>query len=311
VAGLYGGLLKHERYILPAGERSKTLVQFGKICDAMLAAGCNRKSAVAALGGGVVGDIAGFAASAYMRGVKLIQIPTTLMAMVDSSIGGKTGVNSTAKNIIGAFHQPSAVLISLHFLKTLPKREILCGVGEIFKTALLDKDIYAAFQILMKNIKVGRTGPQIETDKLSDIIRMCAAFKLDIVTRDEKESNLRKILNVGHTLGHALETLDRYRLPHGEYIIHGIGLEAEIAKDIGLIDGGHYSAVKEYCAVLTRGKKINFDIDGLAAVCAFDKKNRDGGISIVLSCAAGKTEEVVLKQEELVRALGRIERSKK
>jgi len=306
VAGLYGGLTRAEKYILPAGERNKTLSNVEKICEAMLAAGCGRKTTVVALGGGVVGDIAGFAASVYMRGVKVIQIPTTLMAMTDSSIGGKTGVNSAAKNIIGAFHQPSAVLLSLNFLKTLPQKELICGMGEIFKTALLDTRIYAGFQTLIKNIKTGKAGPQIEIDGLSEIIRMCAAFKLDVVTRDEKETSLRKTLNVGHTLGHAFETYDKYRLSHGEYIIHGIRLEAEIAKDIGLIDGGHYNAIRETCALLTCGKKLPLDIDGLVALCAFDKKNCGVGISIMLSIAAGKTEEVVLKAEELGRALGRI-----
>ena len=306
VEKLYGAEFARARYVLPAGEDSKRLVNVGKICDAMLASGCNRAATVIALGGGVVGDIAGFAASVYMRGVKVIQIPTTLLAMCDSSIGGKTGVNANAKNIIGAFHQPSAVITSMHFLKTLPRREMLCGMGEIFKTALLDARLYAVFKDLIRELKTDGKGLIIEPDGLTDIVRLCAAYKLDVVTKDEREAGLRKILNVGHTLGHALEVYDKYRLSHGEYVIQGIGLEAAIAKDIGLVDSGHFNETQEYCRVLGSGETPRFDPEKLAHLCEFDKKNKSGGVSIMLSLAPGKTEEILLKPEELVKTLKRI-----
>ena len=316
VEKLYGGRFKAARFVLPAGEESKKLSTVGAVCEAMLEAGCNRKTTVIALGGGVVGDIAGFAASVYMRGVKVIQVPTTLLAMCDSSIGGKTGVDicgknsKNVKNIIGAFHQPSAVLCSLQFLKTLPQRELLCGLGEIFKTALLDAGVYNEFRAMMKGVTLDKNGLKIQWERLDGIITMCAAFKLDVAERDEKETSLRKILNVGHTLGHALEAYDKCRLAHGEYVVHGVGLEADIARDIGLINAAHYREIKEYCALLTRGEKLNFDVEKLAALCACDKKNQKGGVSVMLSLSAGKTEEVMLKQEELIKALQRIKSSK-
>ena len=303
VEKLYGDDMRDESYVIAAGENSKKLAVIGRICEAMYDAGCNRKTTVVALGGGVVGDIAGFAASVYMRGVEVIQIPTTLLAMADSSVGGKTGVNLTAKNIVGTFHQPAAIYTSLHFLKTLPRREILCGMGEIFKTALLDKSIYSAFPALA-NKACGAKEPAPEC--FADILQMCIRFKLDIVTRDEKESELRKILNVGHTLGHGLEVYDKYRLSHGEYVAHGILLEAAVARDIGLIEKEHSGWIEKYGKMLTGGAQIKFDSEKLADICAGDKKNSDAGISIILSYLPGKTEEVVLKHAELIKTLNRI-----
>ncbi len=308
VERLYGDGLPGERYVLAPGENSKKMAVVEKICEAMLKAGCNRGSTVAALGGGVTGDIAGFAAGVYMRGVKVIQIPTTLLSIVDSSIGGKTGVNLSAKNTVGLFHQPAAIYSSLHFLTTLPKREILCGVGEIFKTALLSKALYAAFPAFLEKIipEKFEGSTDIDLTQITDVIEMCIRFKLDIVTRDERESSLRKILNLGHTLGHGLETVGKYRLSHGEYVAHGIMLEAAVARDIGLIEKAHFEWILRYGNKITGGKKLRFDSSALADICAGDKKNTESGISIILSYLPGKTEEVTLKSAELVKTLNRI-----
>ena len=197
-------------FVLPAGEGSKTFVMLGQILEAMVRAGLHRTSRVFALGGGVVGDIAGFAAATYMRGISCVQIPTTLLAQVDSSVGGKTAVDlAGVKNIVGAFYQPQEVLVDPAFLDTLPQREIKCGLGEIVKYCALNGNI---FDTVYEN-----------TEKLSDLnflktlVYDCIRHKADVVEADEKESGERKSLNVGHTTGHAIELT--YNFSHGESVL--------------------------------------------------------------------------------------------
>jgi 3-dehydroquinate synthase len=218
--------------ILPDGEEFKTIASAEMIFEALLRAKLDRTSALIALGGGVVGDLAGFAASTYMRGIALIQIPTTLLAQVDSSVGGKTGVNHVfGKNMIGTFWQPRLVWVDIDTLATLPPRELLSGVAEIIKYGIIWNG--ALFDFLEKNsaLVLG-----LDKDSLAHIIGRSCEIKADIVSRDEREGGLRAILNFGHTIGHALETATGYTyFLHGEAVAIGMLVEAEIARLLGLI----------------------------------------------------------------------------
>ena len=208
----------------PAGERSKNLITAGKICKKMLAAGIDRHDCVIALGGGVTGDIAGFAASIYMRGIPYIQIPTSLMAMVDSSIGGKTGVDTEdGKNLLGTFHQPKAVFIDPLLLKTLPKKHLINGLAEVIKYGCIkSKSLFKFIDKHHKRIL------DLESKHLNKIIVRSCKIKKKIVEQDEKENHKRMLLNFGHTVGHAIEKLTNYTVLHGEAIAIGM---VEMCKD--------------------------------------------------------------------------------
>ncbi len=218
--------------IFEAGEGSKTLNTMGEIYHDAVVNGLNRKSFIAGLGGGVPGDIAGFAASSYMRGVSFLQFPTSLLAMVDSSVGGKTGVDlPEGKNLVGAFWQPEIVVIDTAFLETLPKRELLCGLAEIIKYAvILDKEL---FDLLENNIDKLLS---LDLDFYAKIIAICCGIKARVVAEDEKENGIRALLNYGHTFGHALETEAGYEaIQHGEGVAIGMSIAAELATKIGMM----------------------------------------------------------------------------
>ncbi len=210
---------------VPAGERSKSLARVDRICGRLLELGANRQSAVVALGGGVVGDLAGFVAATYMRGIGLIQIPTTLLAQVDSSVGGKTGVDHVlAKNIIGAFYQPRLVIIDPLVLETLPAREMRAGAGEVIKYAFI------AGEPLLGRVRAVLPVKPDSAD-LAGIIADCCRFKAQVVGEDERDQGRRAILNYGHTIGHAIEAVAGYRrYNHGEAVAVGMIGAAEIAR---------------------------------------------------------------------------------
>jgi len=218
--------------ILPDGEEFKTMASAEKICEAMLRARFDRTSVVVALGGGVVGDLSAFAASVYMRGIDFIQVPTTLLAQVDSSVGGKTGVNHPlGKNMIGTFWQPRLVWIDIDTLLSLPRREFAAGVAEIVKYGIIrDQEV---FDFLEKN---SQNVLNLEREPLTHIISRSCEIKADVVARDEREGGLRAILNFGHTIGHALETATGYTsFLHGEAVAVGMYVESEIARLLGII----------------------------------------------------------------------------
>ncbi len=218
-------------FFVPAGERSKNFKTIHALQTALLENRVRRDSLIVALGGGVVGDIAGFVAATILRGVKYVQIPTTLLAQVDSSIGGKVGIDHPfGKNLIGAFHQPAAVFIDPHVLRTLPAREFRNGLAEVVKIATaLDAKL---FSLLEKNAE--RISKE-ETRLLSEIVHRAVGLKAAVVERDEREAALRKTLNVGHTIGHALEAATDFHLRHGEAVSVGIAVEAKIAVRLGLL----------------------------------------------------------------------------
>lgn len=212
--------------VIPDGEKYKNLTQIKKIFDYLFTLNLDRNSPIIALGGGVVGDIAGFAASTFMRGIPCIQIPTTLLAQVDSSVGGKTGVNMPGgKNLIGTFYQPALVIIDPHVLGTLNLREIKTGMAEVIKYAIIhNKDFYDFLFAHLKNAL------ELETDTISHIIKICCTIKAAITAEDETEKGIRSILNFGHTLGHAIETLTNYRkYTHGEAVAIGMSAAAKLS----------------------------------------------------------------------------------
>jgi 3-dehydroquinate synthase len=216
---------------VPAGEEQKTLETAASLYDKLAAAYTERTSPVLALGGGVVGDLAGFVAATYQRGVPLIQIPTTLLAMVDSSIGGKTAVDQgQLKNIVGVFYQPKMVVADIDTLKTLPKEELSNGMAEVIKLAAIrDKGF---FEFLEKNMEQAMA---FQAGILEEIVLKNAAHKAEIVAKDEKESGQRIILNYGHTIGHAIEAVSNFKIKHGQAVAMGMIAENKIAVRIGLL----------------------------------------------------------------------------
>jgi 3-dehydroquinate synthase len=217
---------------LPAGEANKTLGTVQQVLDALVERGADRRSVVVAVGGGVVGDMAGFAAAVFMRGIRFVQVPTTLLAQVDSSVGGKTGVNhALGKNLIGAFHQPTLVLADTRTLSTLPPRELAAGLAEVLKHGLLaDAAYFAETEAALPRLRAG------EPDALAAAVAGSCRIKAGVVARDEREQGERALLNLGHTFGHAIETLTGYsRWLHGEAVGCGICLAADLSQRLGLL----------------------------------------------------------------------------
>lgn len=217
---------------LPDGERYKTIKHVARVYDGLIAAHCGRADAILALGGGVVGDMAGFAAATYMRGIDFVQFPTTLLSQVDSSVGGKTGVDYPGgKNIVGAFHQPRLVVCDLGALKTLPEREYRCGMAEVIKYGVIhDARFFAWLEDNVKEVAARKTGA------LETVIRKSCACKAAVVAADEREADIRAILNFGHTFAHGIETaLDYKRLKHGEAVAIGMVMAGRLSYSLGLI----------------------------------------------------------------------------
>jgi 3-dehydroquinate synthase len=229
-AGNDGGKI----FVLPAGERTKSFEHYQAICEWLIEYGLNRKSLLVAVGGGVIGDLAGFAAATIMRGVEFVQVPTTLLSQVDSSVGGKTGINITqGKNLVGAFYQPSAVIADLDTLKTLPERELVAGYAEIVKYALINDAPF--FNWLEENVE---SILQCNVETLSRAIETSVQAKAAIVQADETEQGRRALLNLGHTFGHALEAAALYdgRLLHGEAVAIGTMMAFDLSVRLGLCD---------------------------------------------------------------------------
>jgi 3-dehydroquinate synthase len=239
VAKLYGESLvqqvsgtgcQAELFTFPAGEWNKTRETWAAISDQMLAGHFGRDAAVIALGGGVVGDLAGFVAATYLRGVPWVQVPTSLLAMIDSSIGGKTGVDVPAgKNLVGAFHQPSLVLADLDFLETLPAAQVSAGLAEAVKHGVIADAEYFAFLEREHAAILEKEGPALER-----VVRRSVEIKAAVVAEDEREHGRRAILNFGHTLGHAIEAMARYEVSHGEAVAIGMAHEARLAEALGI-----------------------------------------------------------------------------
>lgn len=289
---------KVEKIVIPSGEGSKNLQTVEYLLKTMLEYGLTRRSKVIALGGGVVGDIAGFCASIYMRGIPFIQVPTTLLAQVDSSVGGKTGVNMPqGKNIVGSFYQPQTVVIDVETLSTLSKRELISGIGEVIKYGIIYD--YNFLEYINKNLSKLFA---LEEEVIIKVIKRCCEIKAEVVSKDEKEEGLRKILNYGHTIGHALETATHYKnYTHGEAVLIGMYYEALMAKKLGYIDESYYKQISE--TIRKTGISLEIYRTPLPVLidCMMkDKKNKDGKISFILPEGKGKVTEVLLTREEII-----------
>jgi 3-dehydroquinate synthase len=274
---------------IPPGETHKTRESWARITDQLLALGFGRDSALVAVGGGVVGDLAGFVAATYMRGIPFVQVPTTLLAMIDASIGGKTGVDTPhGKNLVGAFHRPAAVIADPTVLATLPDRELRAGLAEAIKHGVIAD---AAYFAQIREAIPALLGPGGHaTTQMSDLIIRSIEVKADIVERDEHEGGLRKVLNFGHTLGHAIEALGNYQLLHGEAVAIGMALEAEVGERAGISARGTADAVRRVleAARLPSARPRPLEPDRIIEVARGDKKTRAGSIELALPLAVGK-----------------------
>lgn len=285
---------------IPAGESSKSLTVVEEVFTRAIEGGLDRRSPVIALGGGVVGDLGGFIAAAYMRGVPFIQIPTSLLADVDSSVGGKVAVNHRlGKNLIGAFYQPEGVFIDLDCLKTLPPREISTGLGEILKYGIIsDGELFAYLEKNSQAIKA------LDLEAIRHLIIRSCQIKAEVVSRDEKESGLRRILNYGHTMAHAVEKEAGYgRYNHGEAVAIGMVCAAHIGAALKLNDEGLLERIEELCRRLGLPIRAeNCSVDKLYAAIFHDKKTVNGVVSWVLAPRPGETVITGDVPEEIVKA---------
>jgi 3-dehydroquinate synthase len=277
--------------ILPPGERYKTPATLQKIYNAALGHKLERSSVMVALGGGVIGDMTGFAAATWLRGISVVQVPTTLLAMVDASIGGKTGVNHPqGKNLIGAFHQPRLVLIDPQVLKTLPARELRSGLAEVIKYGVIwDRELFGKLEAAKRLDQLR----YVDDELLQAILSASCEAKAIVVAKDEKESGLREILNYGHTLGHAVESITQYKvITHGEGVAIGMVAAGEIAVTMGLWsreECDRQNAIIEKCALPTK-LPPNLDLNKIVALTQNDKKVQSGKVRFVLPDAIGSVQ---------------------
>jgi 3-dehydroquinate synthase len=302
VARALGALGRTTVVLVPDGERFKTATTLGRLHDAFLEARLGRDGLVVALGGGVVGDVAGFAAATWMRGVDWVGVPTTLLAMVDSSIGGKVGINHPkAKNMIGAFHQPRAVVVDPAFLATLSPRELRSGAYEVLKCAVLgDRALFAAIRRAPPGL-LGWGRVEVES-----AVATACRIKAAVVEKDEREGGLRRVLNLGHTIGHALEAVTAYRrFTHGEAVGWGLVGAAWIASRRGLLAEDAFDAIASAVDhVGPRPRVSDLPAAAVLAALARDKKARAGRVPFVLPVAVGRVEiRDDVARAEVVRAL--------
>ncbi len=295
--------LETELLVMPAGERTKDVRHLSEIWDKLTAGRYGRDAALVALGGGVIGDLAGFAAATYLRGIDLIQVPTSLLAMVDSSVGGKTGINHAAgKNLIGAFWQPKVVLIDVDVLSTLPGEEYISALAEVIKYGVIYDSAF--FDWTEAHVDSLRRG---EESAITQAVARSCEIKADVVSKDERESGVREILNFGHTVGHAIENVSGYgELKHGEAIAIGMVAESHLATTArpGWTEEQHDRLVKVIASAglpvwlprpIAAGELLN--------AAKSDKKARRGAIRYVLPHRFGKVETSPIEDGEVLRSL--------
>lgn len=288
-------------YAFPAGEENKNMASILGICGACTAHGLDRKSMIIALGGGVVGDMAGFAAAIYMRGISFVQVPTTLLSQSDSSVGGKTGIDfMDSKNILGAFHQPKLVYINVDTLKTLPPEQFVSGMGEVIKHGIIrDADFYRFLKENVEDVK------SLDSDILIKMAKTNCGIKAKVVEQDEKENSLRAILNFGHTIGHAVESAFNFKMTHGACVGLGMVAVSKIALDRGMISEAE---LKDIESVLS---SYNFDIraelppaETIYRFMNKDKKKTNGKLKFVLPVKIGEVVQTSdVTEEEIFSAV--------
>lgn len=313
VAPLYADQVKAEllkvsdhvyQFTFPAGEAYKNLDTVQDLFQCLIENGLDRKSLVVALGGGVTGDLSGFGAAAYLRGIDFIQIPTTLLAQVDSSVGGKTGVDFLQyKNMVGAFHQPRLVYMNMSTLQSLPNREFTCGMGEILKTGLICDEEF--FRFVCKNQS---EISKLDLSMLSRMIRRCCEIKAGVVERDPKEQGERALLNLGHTVGHAVEKMKNFQLLHGQCVGVGLIAAAYLSMQRGLLTEEEYEEIRKGC----HSYNLPLSVDSLnagdvLAATKKDKKMEAGHIKFILMDGIGKSFiDKTVTDEELLQAIREI-----
>jgi 3-dehydroquinate synthase len=271
--------IEAHRIEIPDAEDGKSLQVLGFIWDVLGRIGLDRRDALVSLGGGAATDVAGFAAATWLRGISIVHVPTTLLAMVDAAVGGKTGINTEAgKNLVGAFHQPAAVVVDLATLETLPQREIVAGMPEIVKAGFI------ADPVILDLIEADPQAAMDPTGEvLGELIRRSIIVKAEVVAADERESGLREILNYGHTLAHAIEALEHYQWRHGDAVSVGLVFAAELARVTGRLDDE--TADRHRSILLSLGLPVSYYESALPALLEYmmgDKKNRAGVLRFVV-----------------------------
>ena len=294
-----------ETILIPDGERAKTLQTAARLYEPLIRAGADRSVTIVAVGGGVIGDVVGFAASTFLRGVRLAHVPTTLLAQVDSAIGGKVGVNhALGKNLIGAFHQPIVVVADPRLLETLPRREFRAGLYEVIKYGVIaSRDLFERVSTDLTAIFARK--PAV----LIPVIAASCQIKATVVSEDEREQGLRRTLNFGHTVGHAVEAVTRYRrLRHGEAVAYGMLAAADIAVARGMFPESDRAAIAELIAHLGPLPSVSdLSVASMMEAVRRDKKVLRGRLHMVLPTTLGKTEIVSdVADREIIRALASI-----
>lgn len=276
--------IKHKRIVLTSSEKNKNFETLNKIHSSLIKNNFGRDTIIIAIGGGIIGDITGFAAATFMRGIKYVQVPTTLLASVDSSVGGKTGINfNHTKNIIGSFHQPELVVIDTEFFKTLPEEELLCGIGEIIKYCFLTDVQF--FNYVKKNIQ---NLLSLNPSSIQHVITKSIEFKGNVVSADEKESGIRKILNLGHTFAHAFEVEQNHKLKHGQAVIVGITCSLYLSKELKIISEKDFRRYLDFLLLFANKIKLRkVNISKIYNIMKKDKKNRSNEIRFVLANTIG------------------------
>lgn len=276
-------------YVIKSGENSKNLENYFNVLSFLADNNFKRNDTVIAFGGGVVGDLAGFCASTYMRGINLVMIPTTLLSMVDSSVGGKTAINlERGKNLVGAFYQPSLVYVNTAFLSTLPKRETLSGLGEVFKYSF---------------IKSGVNFDDVKKGVTAKLVYNCIDIKRQVVEKDEKESGERKLLNLGHTIGHAIEKIENYKLSHGECVLRGIYYTLKISNKLNLLSDENYHKCLNALNGVYDCEGISYDKDSIIKYVKTDKKGDENSVDFIIVNNQLKAEVKNLLVEEIYRLI--------
>ena len=273
-------------FVFEAGEKNKNLDTVQELYRSLIEHEMDRKGLLVALGGGVVGDLTGFGAATYLRGIDFIQVPTTLLSQVDSSVGGKTGVDfQQYKNMVGAFHQPRLVYMNLSALNTLPKKEFACGMGEILKTGLICDGEF--FRFICSNQK---TIQELDYTLLSQMIRRCCEIKAGVVERDPKEKGERALLNLGHTVGHAVEKLKNFQLLHGQCVGLGLVAAAYLSMQRGLLTQEEYNEIRNGCEAFYLPLAVDsLKAEEILAATKKDKKMEAGHIKFILMDGIGKS----------------------
>ncbi len=288
--------------LIPDGEKYKNLTELEKLLNELVQQKLDRSSLLIALGGGIVGDVTGFAAASFMRGIPFVQIPTTLLAQVDSSVGGKTGVNLVSgKNLVGAFYQPKMVFINWNILATLPERECRAGYAEVIKSGIIyDEQLFTILEAETRNIfNEFANGTPEKAPALSEIIKRCCEIKAEVVAEDEHERGLRAILNYGHTFAHAIEMLTNYKqFVHGEAVAIGMNAAAVLANKLGMCDSELINRQKMLIEAAGLPTKIPlFDTEKVIEAFYRDKKTTSSGLNFVLPTSIGKVE--IIKNPDL------------